>query len=243
MKETVGLPAAFARGGVRSGSLPAGQSSAQPRRLIAASRGPSWPPCSGSRLCARGSAEQQPQCLFAGAPRCGPGVFGTTAQGSRGKAALPGPPPHPQPGGPPGPPAGFICGFVGRRAGGVRRTHNGRPGNQAARPYSAVRAGRNRNASTCAAAAGPAARHGGSVSGAIRTGQPCRHCRAHSPQHRKTPCEGGALFGCVGAVEPLKPGVPTVPQPQHSRIHPGELKALSGLWPNGHSIVRFMAQW
>lgn len=64
MIKTVGLPAAFVRGGVRSGSLPAGQRSSHATRQHTASRGPSWPPCSGTHLCARGnSSSSRKVCL------------------------------------------------------------------------------------------------------------------------------------------------------------------------------------
>lgn len=156
------------------------------------------------------------------------------------QSRLHGPPPRPHARRPPCAPSpgtvteNVMCGRVGRRSGG-RSAHPQRTARHTRSPakQSTAAPGATGN---LARVQRPQARQRGTGNAAfkpIMRGAPCRHCRAHRPQHRKTPCEGGALSGCVGAVEPLKPGVPTVPQPQHSRIHPR----------GPDSIVRFMAQW
>lgn len=86
-----------------------------------------------------GKPQQQPQRLFAGAPRCAPGVFGTPAHGSSGKAASPGPPPRPHARRPPCAPSpgvlteNVMCGRVGRRSGG-RSAHKHRTTRQTRSP-------------------------------------------------------------------------------------------------------------
>lgn len=112
-----------------------GSRSTAPRHLTAASRGPSWPPCSGAHLCARGnSSSSRIVCLPV--LRVALRAFSVLRPMGLAASRIARASASPQPGGPPGPPAGFICGFVGRRAGGVRRTNNGRAGRGAARPNS-----------------------------------------------------------------------------------------------------------
>ena len=157
-----------------------GSQNTTPRSPNAASRGPSRPPCSGAHLCARGNAEQQPQRLFAGAPRCAPGVFGTPAHGSSGKAASPGPPPRPHARRPPCAPSPGVltekvmCGRVGRRSGG-RSAHKNRTTRQTRSPanQSTAAPGATGNLARVQRLQGPAAQARGNIA---RT-----HALAHRP--------------------------------------------------------------
>lgn len=129
------------------------------------------------------------------------------------QAALPGPPPHPQPGGPPGPPAGFICGFVGRRAGGVRRTNTGQPGRGAARPNSSSAPGATGKHARVQRLQGRRHRHGETSHANHALTHRAGAAGPHTRSTGKAPCEGGPSPAALGAVEPLKHRVPTVPQP------------------------------
>lgn len=211
-----------------------GSRSTAPRHLTAASRGPSWPPCSGAHLCARGnSSSSRIVCL----PVLRVALRAFSVLRPKGLAAKPHCPGlrlTRNPAAPRAPPPGLFAGSLAGARGAFGAPTTGGP----------VTTQHGHTVQCAPGATGsharvqrPQARQRGTGNAALRPtmrGPPCRHCRASGRSSTgKAPCEGGPSPAAPGTVEPLKPGVPTVPQ--------------SPTWPDSprgpEGIVRFMAQW